>query len=77
MSWKSDGIRQGTEAPVTLSYLESRVREEADAAATATSLEATLIHLRLATAYAKRFDDCAGRSSNSNVRSWVEDHRVW
>ena len=49
-----------------LAYLESRVREEADAAATASSVEATLVHVVLATAYAKRLND-----------SWVQEHRVW
>ena len=35
-------------------YLRRRVREEAAAAASAHSLAATLIHVELATAYAKR-----------------------
>lgn len=38
-------------------YARRRVREEADAAATAGSMAATLIHVDLAIAYAKR---CAG-----------------
>lgn len=40
-----------------LTYARRRVREEADAAATASSLAATLIHVDLAIAYAKR---CGG-----------------
>ena len=40
-----------------LNYARRRVREEANAAAAAGSLAATLIHVDLAIAYAKR---CAG-----------------
>lgn len=37
-----------------LAYLNGRVREEAVAAVRASSIEATLIHVSLATAYARR-----------------------
>ena len=40
-----------------LNYARGRVREEAEAATTAGSLAATLIHVNLAIAYAKR---CGG-----------------
>jgi hypothetical protein len=38
-------------------HLERRVREEADAAARASGLAATMAHLELATAYARRLRD--------------------
>ena len=44
-------------APCDLDYLRGRVREEANAAVSAESLSSTLIHVVLATAYAKR---CGG-----------------
>ncbi len=37
-----------------LAYLNGRVREEAEAAVRASSIEATLVHVALATAYARR-----------------------
>ena len=58
----------------TASYLESRVREEASAAALAPSLEATMIHLALATAYARQFGECGLRAGD---REWIDQHRVW
>lgn len=61
----------------TLSYLETRAREEADSAATASSVEATLIHLRLATAYARRFGESSGRSTSFTAESWAGEDRVW
>lgn len=51
-------------------YLKRRVRQEADAAASAGSLAATLIHVALATAYAKR----CGQAGD---RAWVANHRLW
>lgn len=66
-----------TERSDTLSYLERRVREEADAAATASSVEATLIHVLLATGYARRLGECSGRSGSFTKYSWVEEHRLW
>ena len=61
----------------TSAFLESRVREEADAAARASSVEATLAHVMLATRYAERLADCCGRSAASQSRSWVDAHRLW
>ena len=61
----------------SLAYLVSRVREEADAAARASSIEATLAHLFLATSYAKRFGEYCGRRTNFKAKSWVEDQRIW
>lgn len=56
--------------PGDTGYLKRRVREEADAAASAGSLAATLIHVALATAYAKR----CGQAGD---RAWVANHRLW
>ena len=53
-----------------LVYLKRRAREEADAAARAGSMAATLIHGALATAYAKRC--CA-----ADGQSWVAENRLW
>ncbi|MEO5953220.1 MAG: hypothetical protein ABIQ44_12210 [Chloroflexia bacterium] len=51
-------------------YLTRRVREEAVAAASAQSTAATLIHVALSTAYAKRCRYVADQA-------WVAEHRVW
>ena len=51
-------------------YLSRRVCEEAEAAAHADSLSATLIHVALATAY-------ADRCRKAYDRDWVAKHRVW
>lgn len=51
-------------------YLRRRVREEADAAVGAHSLAATLIHVSMATAYAKRCCD-------ADDRAWVANNRLW
>ncbi len=61
----------------TLAYLESRVREESDAAARARSVEATLVHVMLATHYAERFTECSRQNAIAAGQSWVEKHRVW
>lgn len=66
-----------TERSDTLTYLERRVREEANAAVTASSVEATLIHVLLATGYARRLGECSGRSGSLTKNSWVEEHRLW
>jgi hypothetical protein len=61
----------------SLGYLHCRVREEADAAVRAGSLEATLAHLQLATAFANRIREYpAGRSSVVDEH-WADEHRVW
>ncbi len=51
-------------------YLRRRVRDEADAAASAHSLAATLAHVELATAYAVR-------CRVADDRAWIAEHRVW
>lgn len=51
-------------------YLKRRARDEAEAAASAGSLAATLIHVALATAYAQR---CC----RADEQAWVARHRVW
>ena len=51
-------------------YLKRRVQEEASAAASAHSLAATLIHVELATAYAKR---CC----NAGDQTGIAEHRLW
>lgn len=65
------------ERSATLAYLESRVREEADAAGRAASLEATLVHVALATRYAERFRQCSDRNAAFNGEVWLEEHRLW
>lgn len=65
------------EQSATLAYLEIRVREEADAAARARSIEATLAHVMLATRYAERFTQCSSQNALSAGQSWLEDHRLW
>ncbi len=66
-----------SERPAILAYLESRLREEADAAARAGSVEATLAHVVLATRYAERFAECSDQSVIAASQSCVEEHRVW
>ncbi len=51
-------------------YLRRRVYEETKAAVIASSPGATLIHVIMATAYAKQMDE------QSRLR-WVDEHRVW
>ena len=53
-----------------LLYLRRRVREEVDAAASANSHAATLIHVALASAYAEQ-------SLSAGDRAWIADNRVW
>ena len=65
------------ERSAELAYLESRTREEADAAATASSIEATLVHVVLATAYAKRLNECSSGRLPLPADSWVQEHRIW
>lgn len=65
----------GADAAETRRYLERRVREEARAAAIAPSVEATLMHVRLATAYARRFG--AGSAPETSGDVWVQEQRVW
>jgi hypothetical protein len=65
------------ERPENLAYLENRLRREADAAASAPSMEATLAHLVLATRYAECFAECSGRSVAAADQAWVEEHRLW
>ncbi len=62
--------------PITqLEYLESRTREETVAAVKATCVEARLMHVALATAYALRF----GQESavQQAAADWVDGHRIW
>ena len=68
---------QYAEGAAALSYLESRLREEADAAAQATSLEATLAHVMLATAYAKRLNESSTARLALAADSWVQENRIW
>ncbi len=70
-----DSASGGSDADETRRYLERRVREEACAAARATSVEATLIHVSLATAYARRFG--ASSAPETSGASWVQEQRVW
>jgi hypothetical protein len=59
------------------SYLVSRVQEEAAAAADATSIETTLIHLKLATAYAQRLSEEVAGLPHPRAQSWADEHRIW
>lgn len=61
---------------ITLEFLQERVRQEAVAAVVATSIEATLIHVALATAYAKRFGENSAMARQT-AHDWVDQHRVW
>ena len=65
------------ELPANLAYLESRLRQEADAAASAASMEASLAHLGLATRYAECFAECSGQSVDAADQAWVNEHRIW
>jgi hypothetical protein len=60
-----------------LAYLESRLRQEADAAASAVSMEASLAHLGVATQYADCFAECSGQSVDAAGQAWVNEHRLW
>ncbi len=62
--------------PTPLGYLKQRVHEEAVAAVQASSVEATLIHVALATAYAKRFGE-GSATARQEAHDWVDDHRAW
>ena len=66
-----------TERFATLDYLESKVREEAVAAARACSVEASSAHVELATRYAEHFSQCAEQSAIFAGQLWVEKHRLW
>ena len=66
-----------SERSAALAYLESRMREEADAAARAQSVEATLVHVVLATAYARRLNECSSGRLTMPADNWVQEHRVW
>lgn len=69
MSFHS-GAERFDRVPDHTPFLRRRVREEADAAASAHSLAATLIHVALATAYAER---CC----NAGDRAWIAANRLW
>jgi hypothetical protein len=79
MMWADKDISgsEQAEQAASLAYLESRVREEADAAARAASVEATLAHVVLATAYAKRLNECSNGRLALPADSWAQEHRLW
>ncbi|MEO7749809.1 MAG: hypothetical protein ABIS09_00610 [Sphingomicrobium sp.] len=56
--------------PGDAAYLKRRVVEEARAAAAASSIASTLIHVELARAFAQRCCDLTDRA-------WVAQHRIW
>ncbi len=64
------GTESFNDTPDHMLYLRRRVREEVDAAASANSHAATLIHVALATAYAEQ-------SFSAGDRAWIADIRVW
>jgi hypothetical protein len=61
----------------TCGYLESRLREEADAGARAGFVEAALAHAMLATRYAECLAECSSQRAIAAGQSWVQEHRVW
>jgi hypothetical protein len=61
----------------SIGYLHCRVREEADAAVRAASLEATLAHIHLATAFANRIRDYSAAAPSRVGNGWADEHRVW
>ncbi len=72
MFWVNDHVASSGDAKMT--YLKRRVSEEAQAAVSSPSTTATLVHVMLATAYAKR----VGEQTRLNSRErWVDQHRVW
>jgi hypothetical protein len=60
-----------------LRYLSRRIQQEATAAIGATSVEATTIHVILATAYAKRHGECSVRGISFTGEGWADEHRCW
>lgn len=57
-------------APDHAVYFERRMREEVDAAASANSHAATLLHVALATAYAEQ---CC----QAGDQAWIAETRLW
>ena len=76
-STSSGASPDDAERPELVSYLHGRMIEEADAAVKASSMEATIIHVTLATAYAKRLCDHSGWSAVSHDKHWIDHNRVW
>lgn len=58
----------------SLDFLARRVREETEAAIKARSAGATMIHVVLATAYAKRLGEASSRQKS---QTWADLHRLW
>lgn len=78
MTVDSTGLADdGRNEPDSLGYLSRRVRQEAEAAVLASTAESTLIHVLLATAYAKRFGEVSAQGASSAGQSWVDRHRLW
>jgi hypothetical protein len=69
--------RPQSDLSASRAYLECRLREEADAAARADSVGASLAHLVLATRYAECFGERSGQSAMVAGQSWVDEHRLW
>lgn len=65
------------DADAELNYLKRRVYQEARAAVTASSTSATLAHVILATAYARRMGEQTRPPGSSTAHAWVDQHRVW
>ncbi len=77
LSASQTGPQDERTASPSLEYLQRRVREEAEAAVRASSMPATLIHVALATAYAKRFGEMSNLAPVSAEQRWADDNRVW
>ncbi len=66
----NSGLKISNTAQHDTAYLGRRLRDETDAATDARSLSATLIHVALATAYAKRCCSAADQA-------WLAETRLW
>lgn len=65
------------DADAELNYLKRRVYQEAQAAVRASSTSATLLHVILATAYARRVGEQTRPPSSDTGQGWVDQHRIW
>jgi hypothetical protein len=73
----SGGVEPNADIDAELNYLRLRIYEEAEAAVAASSTDATLIHVILATAYAKRLAEQSRLPEYNPGQSWADHHRVW
>lgn len=74
MSAREDGRPAGNGEQ---DYLKRRIHQEANAAVIACSPEATVIHVILATAYARRLGEQAFSSNAGFAAAWADQNRLW